>query len=101
MPPPSSRAAVQVWQRHADQIRAFLSECTVSLPPTARPMDGTPAKDLCRAYATWASQTGHRAMSSTSLGMRLGLLGIHKRHTERGKLYDLELVANADERGPE
>jgi putative DNA primase/helicase len=90
--PASSAALVAEWQRRADQVRAFLDECTGPLPAAADPLDGVKASALYRAYSNWANTTGHRRLSSTSFAIRLTQIGVAKRHTRAGWLYDLELT---------
>lgn len=89
--PESSREAVAAWQQRADQVRGFLAERTKPLPTTAEPLEGIKGAQLYRAYRNWANESGHKALSSTSFGLRLKQVGIDKRHTRLGVLYDLEL----------
>jgi putative DNA primase/helicase len=94
--PESSREAVEAWQQRADQVRAFLAERTRPLPPYANDNDGIKAARLYTAYRNWTLATGHKALSSTSFGLRLKQVGIEKRHTEFGALYELELCYSED-----
>ena len=67
--PPSHDDALAVWRREADPVACFLDDC-------AEPAEnGTPAAHVYKRYTMWASENGHKAMSSTKFGQRMKGLG--------------------------
>jgi len=88
--PTSSAKALSEWQHIADQVRAFIAECT-SPADSGNAYNGTKASTLYAAYRRWAGNSGHKALSSTTFGLRLGQIGVSKSSTRFGNFYALEL----------
>ncbi len=65
--PSSHHTELNAWRKSADQVAQFVEA-------RARPLEagekGKPAAMLYQAYATWARENGHAAMSSTKFGGR-------------------------------
>jgi P4 family phage/plasmid primase-like protien len=92
----SSDAALAEWRAHADQVLAYLDECTES-----GDLDGawTPAGELYVNYKYWAERNGHGRMSSTMLGKRLRQIGVATKRTSSATAYAVTLRA-AKKTGP-
>lgn len=93
--PPSSTAAVEKWKKHADQVRAFVGDCTESMPLDSDPKTWSTATDVYRAYRVWASVNGHRPMASNTFGQRMGLAGLESKHTEGANKYPVRVARPA------
>jgi P4 family phage/plasmid primase-like protien len=89
--PDSSLRAVAAWQRNADQVSLFVTECTTPLRLDAARHEGTPAKQLYRAFTNWCSENGHRPMASNKFGERMKLLDKRAEHTNQGNFYPVNL----------
>lgn len=86
--PASHHAAMREWRRNADQVSAFVEECTRPLEGKDR---GVAAADAYKAYSKWATANGHRPVSSTKFGMRLKALDLGSKHTKQGNLHPFTL----------
>jgi putative DNA primase/helicase len=89
--PASSSAAVEKWKRHADQVRAFVSEWTAVLPLDAPTSEWIISADLYRAYRTWATENGHRVVAVNTFGQRMEQIGLPARHSDVGSRYPVRL----------
>lgn len=89
--PPSSAGVLAEWRRDADQIGAFVAECTEKLEAGAPLSQGELAEVLYRHYRAWADRTGHRALAINKFGMRLAALGVERQHTSSGTRYACRL----------
>lgn len=72
--PSSAAAALDDWRRDADQVRGFVEERTSPLAADAKKSMGTAANIVYDAYKAWALANGHKPLSSTTFGRRMGLL---------------------------
>ena len=86
--PPSSIDAKNTWRRQADQVAQFIDEVTIPATDAER---GTPASVLYTEYKVWADEAKHRPLTKNSFFQRLSLLGLEKRHTRAGQVYDVKL----------
>ena len=81
--PSSHHEELATWRGGADPVSQFLGE---RFPARE---GQTPATAVYNAFVAWCEANGHRPMSSTKFGMRLGGLGIEGQHTKAGKIYAL------------
>lgn len=86
--PGSHTDELDAWRGAADQVRAFLLECTEEDALHF----GTAASVVYTAYQRWAQRSGHRAVSSTKFGMRMKAVGKVASHTKAGNTYPLKLT---------
>ncbi len=84
--PKSSRQATARWKGEADQVLAFLY--TLGAEEVDEAVD-YPATKLYNAYCLWASQNGHKTMSSTKFGRRLAQIGVEKKRKKSGVVYSV------------
>jgi putative DNA primase/helicase len=90
--PTSSVAAVERWKQHADQVRAFIDECTEELPPSADPRLWVRGAALYKSYRSWAERNGHsRLLAHNTFGTRMELLGKGGVRDESGARYPVRL----------
>lgn len=100
--PTSSAKALIDWQHVSDQVRAFIAECTAPVASTD-PYHGVKASNLYSAYRRWANDNGHKLLSSTTFGVRLGQIGVQKMRTMYGVYYPLSwpsVMPHEDPREP-
>lgn len=71
--PASSAAAVNAWRKDADQVAAFVEECTTSV---AADDIGTDRMAVYREYRNWSERNGHRPVAMNKFGQRLQSLKI-------------------------
>lgn len=90
--PASSTAAVADWSRASDQIALYVEE---RCQPSEGQAHDTVASVLYRDYIAWTRANGHRPLSSTKFGERLGTLGHPRRRTASARLYPLTLRTTA------
>ena len=89
--PASHLAALESWKHHADQIRVFIDDRCDRLPPETESCDWERADPLYRRYRNWASDNGHKALSSISFAERMRILGLPRKHTRSGNVYPVRL----------
>lgn len=96
--PRSSAAALNDWIKEFDTLGAFLGECAVVLdaPDRVDRKAWTKASVLYAEYSSWAKESGHPPMSSTTLGTRLkARLNLKAQDVERsdGNYYPVRLLS--------
>lgn len=69
--PQSVRDEVSAYRRMNDPVSLWLEECC----ETGNPKYNDTGRDLYRSYRSWASDNGHRPLSSTKFGMEMKRLG--------------------------
>ena len=87
--PASHTDELDAWRGAADQVRAFLLECTEEDALGY----GAAASVVYSAYQRWAQRNGHRAVSSTKFGMRMRSAGKASAHTKAGNTYPVQLTS--------
>jgi P4 family phage/plasmid primase-like protien len=90
--PSSHVVELDAWRTAADQIRAFLNECTAD-DSTGY---GTSASAIYIAYQRWAHGNGHRPVSSTKFGMRMKAIGKGAMKGRAGNSYPVALAAEGE-----
>lgn len=90
--PASHVVELDAWRFAADQVRAFLRECTRDDPAGY----GTSATGVYSAYQRWAQANGHRAMASNKFGMRMKGAGKAAIHTRSGNTYPVLLTGSSE-----
>ena len=85
--PASHVEELDAWRGSADQVRAFLAECTEEDVVG----HGVSASGVYFAYQRWAQRNGHRPVSSTKFGMRLKALGKGAAKGRDNNTYPLKL----------
>lgn len=83
--PASSRDALTTWQLSTDQVRAFLEERTLPLSPDDPLARGDTPQQLYASYRSWATDNGHRPLSSSKFRDRMRLLGYEAAKTTGGR----------------
>ncbi len=89
--PASSDAAVERWRDRADAVRAFVADCCTPIGIADHPTEGTPGRELYRAYRSWAHETGHRTMASNTFGLRMTAIGHPAVRVHAGTFYRLRV----------
>jgi P4 family phage/plasmid primase-like protien len=90
--PGTSHKRSSEWRKDADQVVAFITDkCRVLEPGNEQAWAG--ARDLYQAYQSWAAETGHSPLSSTSFGRRIKELQEveHCRNSANTIIYSLEI----------
>ncbi len=91
--PEAIRAATADYRSASDVLGAFLEECTASAPGEVR------SGELYRAYSTWCTDSGERAMSQKQFGTRLEERGLRPHKGGGGNRYWLGIRVLDSERG--
>lgn len=78
--PDQSRALATEWRDQSDQIRIFLA--------TRDADDVVPADNLYKRYREWATDNGHKCVTSTLFGRRVMASGLYTRdEAKSGRIY--------------
>jgi putative DNA primase/helicase len=81
--PPAIREATDAYRKEVDLLGAFITEaCETGEGHTC------PASTLYRNYSNWCQDNGHKAMSNTRFGEKMGKRKeFHRKETRSGRLY--------------
>lgn len=88
---PSCVAALDAWKLKADQVAAFLNECTIrdegaSIVP----------RDLYNLYREWTFATGHSKLAESSFRERLAALSVKLEKVKGAFIYRLAIKEETD-----
>jgi P4 family phage/plasmid primase-like protien len=90
--PKSHAAAIREWRGETDAVYEFVEDCLIRVEGKPSGMNGwTEPTVLHKAFLIWANETGHREMSSTAFGRRLGELGYAEHRTKHARLRPLRV----------
>jgi putative DNA primase/helicase len=80
--------ATSEWRDDADQVRAFLKECT---EPAEKRDQWLTSGAVYALYQAWADMSGVRGkLGKVRLGKRLKTTGVSKEHRRGGEFYELQ-----------